>query len=189
MPIQKRGKDGRFISGDAAEPSREARLKVQRLLQPMRHDGWTAVRRERFIATLGATCNVKAACEAAGKSTQGAYRLRQRDAAFRRAWRQALSQSYARLEIELLERALLGEAKLRTAVAEAASAETAVSILARYRPATAELLYRVHRSEALADDTDDDASDDETERETLIATIMDRLAAARETLRIEAGPA
>lgn len=71
-----------------------------------RHDGWTPARRTTFLTLLAATCNVKEACRAVGKQGPGVYALRLRDPEFDRQWAAALEQGYARLETELLRRAL-----------------------------------------------------------------------------------
>jgi hypothetical protein len=190
MAERKRGPDGRFLAERGAPPTRGALQALQE--KPVRRDGWSPARRTRFLSTLAATCNVTLACETAGMSDVGAYKLRQRDAAFRAAWRRALREGYARLESDLLQRALTGEAKLREAIGEAPSAEAAVTLIARYRPATAELLYRVHRAEALAEGGDggdggDGGGDDGAKaKAALIEKIMARLALARPTLIEEA---
>jgi hypothetical protein len=77
---------------------------------------------------------------------QSAYRLRNRDASFRLGWRQALGEGYAKLELALLERALIGEARLREAVARAASDADALTLLSKYPMRVAEILYRSHRA-------------------------------------------
>ncbi len=65
-----------------------------------------------FFATLAETCNVVRSAKAAGISTNGAYRRRKRDAAFRNHWTEAVREGYARLELVLLERAIKGTPKL-----------------------------------------------------------------------------
>jgi hypothetical protein len=187
-----RGPDGRFAAlsrSTAVAPTCGGIQTVRRTARP-RKDAWTPLLRERFLVTLAETCNVKMACAAAGKSDVGAYKLRQRDPSFRAAWRRALGEGYARLEIQLLERALIGEAKLREAI-DVADPARAIDLLGRYSPRTAELLYRTHRAEALAGDAadDDDAGDGEAERQGLIASIMAKLAAAEATLIAERGGA
>ena len=66
---------------------------------------------ETFFATLGETCNVVRSAKAAGFSSSWAYKLRQRDAAFRNGWAQAVREGYAKLELVLLERAMKGTPK------------------------------------------------------------------------------
>ena len=72
----------------------------------IKRNGWTAARRETFLDTLAATCNVRAATAAAGMTSKAAYALRQREPAFAAAWEEALTIGYERLEGELLGCAL-----------------------------------------------------------------------------------
>ena len=52
----------------------------------IRHDGWTAERRQRFLEGLAAGLDVRRACAGVGLSRQAAYTLRRRDPAFAHAW-------------------------------------------------------------------------------------------------------
>ncbi len=73
---------------------------------PVRDYQWTDVARGRFLDHLAATCNVRAACAAAGRHHTGAYALRRRDAHFAEQWRVALENGYDTLEAALLEHAI-----------------------------------------------------------------------------------
>ena len=66
---------------------------------------WTKKKRETFLNTLAATCNVTVAAAACGCHPCTAYRLRHRDAGFAELWRLALIEGYDRLEGRLLEHA------------------------------------------------------------------------------------
>ena len=55
-----------------------------------RRDGWTPERRGQFLGGLAAGLDVRRACARVGLSREGAYRLRRREAAFARAWDEAL---------------------------------------------------------------------------------------------------
>ena len=66
---------------------------------------------ETFFDTLSETCNVTRSAEAAGFAVSTAYRKRKSDAAFRRAWAEAVREGYAKLELVLLERAIDGTPK------------------------------------------------------------------------------
>jgi|GEM_PF-1818291 len=69
--------------------------------------GWTAERRARFLDALGETGSVRLAVRAAGHvSTSGAYKLRHRDAAFAADWDQAVKDAVARIESDLVARAM-----------------------------------------------------------------------------------
>jgi len=64
---------------------------------------WTPRTEARFLATLAATCNVKAACAEAGLSVPSVYLHRQRWPRFAEQWREAVETGYARIEIGLVE--------------------------------------------------------------------------------------
>jgi hypothetical protein len=71
---------------------------------------WT--REGRFLRTLAKTCNVAAACRAAGLDRRLAYRWRARDADFARRWKEAASRAADLVHDELMERALLGRERI-----------------------------------------------------------------------------
>lgn len=77
-------------------------------LRAVRKDGWTAERRQLFIETLAATCNVSEAARVVGKSLSTAYYLKRCDPGFAREWNQALCVGYEELEALLLRQALFG---------------------------------------------------------------------------------
>lgn len=87
------------ISGGNSRPLQKARV---------RKDGWTKMRRKRFLDSLASTCNVRIAIEAAGLAPSSAYALRRRDPAFAALWKEALTIGYERLEETLLQCALEG---------------------------------------------------------------------------------
>jgi hypothetical protein len=64
-----------------------------------------------FFAELALVCNVSAALRAAGLSRQSRqiYERRKRDPEFRARWDEAIDESYAMLELEMLERGRHGE--------------------------------------------------------------------------------
>ena len=64
---------------------------------------WTPRVEARFLATLAATCNVKAACAEVGMTAAGAYAHRKRWRAFAERWDAAEEEGFARLEAGLLE--------------------------------------------------------------------------------------
>ena len=91
--------------------------------RPIRYDGWTPDRRQRFLDLLAAGLDVRRACAGVGLSRQAAYTLRRRDPAFAQAWDGALSsartvrdEAFLAMLPERLRRtmsALSGECKLR----------------------------------------------------------------------------
>jgi hypothetical protein len=64
---------------------------------------WTAASEDRFLEVFAATCNAKAAYEAAGKSKGSAYTHRKRWPAFARRWEEAEAMAGIHLEWALLE--------------------------------------------------------------------------------------
>jgi hypothetical protein len=66
---------------------------------------WSPRVENRFLATLAATCNVKAACAEAGLTAASAYNHRRRWPAFQRRWDAAVDEGYMRIELGLIESA------------------------------------------------------------------------------------
>lgn len=69
----------------------------------VRADGWTKTRRQTFLNTLAATCNVTESCRAAGMALRAVYPLKARDAEFAAAWDQAITEGFDRLRAQALE--------------------------------------------------------------------------------------
>ena len=105
---------------------------------------WTRAKEAKFLGALAETCNVTLSAELAGVSGTTVYRHRAKDAAFRDGWDRALAQGFARLEIEMLERALRGS--VRTIVHKDLSVETMVEYPDRIGLA----LLKMHRDRAEA---------------------------------------
>jgi hypothetical protein len=76
--------------------------------QPVPNVSWTPAKRNRFLARLAETLNVRASVRSVGLSESGLYKLRRRDAAFAAAWDQTIVEAYGKVEMLLLERALIG---------------------------------------------------------------------------------
>lgn len=146
-----------------------------------RPESWTEDRRATFLEELGATCNITQAARAAGMSVRGAYFLRDRDASFRLGWRRALAQGYARLEVEMLERALIAETCLRGALAESGTDREALKVLNEHPQRVSELLYRTHRQTAI----EQDGADDDPDGEEALARVRERIARLRERIAEE----
>jgi len=66
---------------------------------------WTPDIERRFLRTLAATCNVRAACRDVGLSIASAYVRRTTWSSFAERWEEALEIGYTRLEMTLLENA------------------------------------------------------------------------------------
>lgn len=73
-----------------------------------RKDGWTREKERLFLETLAETCNASEAARAADMCRASAYRRRQADAGFARAWDEALDVGYAEIEALLMREVLFG---------------------------------------------------------------------------------
>lgn len=119
-----------------------------------RHDGWTAVRRELFLDELARSCNVTAACAAAGKGKTSAYDLRRRDPEFDAQWAAALDSVMDELLAIAMdrvkngvEREIVGKDGTKTRVLEF-SDRLIMFLLARYRPELHKRVVETRRAEA-----------------------------------------
>lgn len=72
---------------------------------------WTKEKEAVFFRELAMVCNVRSALRKAKLTgcSSLAYERRKKDARFRGAWDEAIDQSYAMLELEMLERVRLGD--------------------------------------------------------------------------------
>jgi len=105
-----------------------------------RANALTKAKRDLFLAELAASCNIRRASTAAGVWAASAYKLRQRDAEFAKAWQAALDIGYERLETALVARALeaVGEIDFdtldeRVALVEKMTVDQAIRILGQHR--------------------------------------------------------
>ena len=73
-----------------------------------RKDGWTKTQEAQFLAVLAETCNASEAAREVGKCRAGAYRRKQDDPGFARAWDEALAVGYAEIEAMLMREVLFG---------------------------------------------------------------------------------
>jgi len=112
-------------------------------IRAVRHDGWTDERRETFLETLAATCNITASAAAAGKTTKTARDLRKRDSAFSEAWEEAIAIAYERLELVMLDRAISGTEK------PIIRGDKEVATMTRYSDAVGIRLLQAHRDMAM----------------------------------------
>ena len=93
---------------------------------------FTAARQEAFFATLADTCNVTRAIRAAGVSRRTVYAHRIKHAAFRARWAEVLRESYARLELMMLERAINGTVKTSPAPTDRRRRSTNIRTRSRF---------------------------------------------------------
>ena len=100
---------------------------------------FTLEAKEAFLAFFSATGDEEAAAEAAGVCQRTVYNHRRTDPEFAQGWAEALDQSYARLEAELVRQRVAALRRMRTAIDEGAAApaiavefERAMAVLKRY---------------------------------------------------------
>ena len=101
-------------------------------------DRWTEEAEAAFLDQLAASCNVLAACEAAGFCNTTVYKRRREDAGFARRWQAALEQGYVRIEMALVRRAadaLEGLAPDPDTPIPTMTVEQAIKVLDRHRAA------------------------------------------------------
>ena len=90
----------------AAKPAKKKRGRTARVVVR-----WSREREERFLESLGATPNVAEAIRASGLSDRSVRRRREACTDFRDKWLAALRAGYARLEADMLVRAIDGVEK------------------------------------------------------------------------------
>lgn len=67
----------------------------------------TEIQLQIFLEVLSESCNVRRAAALAGFAPSAAYKLRRSNPDFAEAWQAALESGYARLEMALIERAIM----------------------------------------------------------------------------------
>jgi hypothetical protein len=85
--------------GDGSRPNGDCRKPQFKTI--------TDLQLQVFLEALADSCNVRRAAAVAGFAYSAAYKLRQHDSGFAEAWQAALESGYARLEMALVERAIL----------------------------------------------------------------------------------
>jgi hypothetical protein len=104
-----RKENGQFASrgggGPAKAPPRRHRA------EPVVAIKWTKEKETVFFRELAMVCNVRSALRKARLTgcSSLAYERRKKDGRFRAAWDEAIDQSYAMLELEMLERVRFGD--------------------------------------------------------------------------------
>lgn len=136
------------------------------LLRKPKRNSFTAAKQDKFFAELAATCNVNAACRKARVSKPTVYRHRRMSAEFRARWREAVSESYAALELMMLERAMNGT--VRTVTGADGSVEKKVH---DYPNAVALTLLRMHRDTVAEAEAEHDRDDVDEVRERIARRI------------------
>jgi hypothetical protein len=94
----------RDAAGAAPQDERKKGKRIQ--IARARLKQWTPRVEDRFLATLAATCNVKAACAEVGLTAASAYAHRKRWPAFAERWDAAILAGYERLDAGLIAGAI-----------------------------------------------------------------------------------
>lgn len=94
-------------------------------LRRARRNRFSRERKQAFLAHFAATADAEASADAAAVGISTVYEHRRTDPAFAEGWRDALTESWSRLEAELLRQRLAAAEKLRFAADEAAAPELA----------------------------------------------------------------
>lgn len=105
----------------------------------------TPEKRDQFLETLAKTCNITAACKAAGIARQTAYNWRNEDDAFAQAWAEAIDEATDALEAEARRRAIDGVEKPITYQGNI------TGTYVEYSDKMLELLLRAHRPEKFSE--------------------------------------
>lgn len=171
---KKAGKCGRSVKPDKGLTVAGGKRPQAR---KRRANDWTAAKERKFLAALGATCNIERSARQARVGTTTVYRRRERCARFRAGWAQALREGYAKLELTLLERSLNGTVKTRRRP-DGSTDETH-----EYPNAVALSLLRMHRDSAREAEAEHDPEEIEEVRERLAR----KLRAVRARIARESG--
>jgi hypothetical protein len=91
-----------------SKPARKAALRSK--TGKAKTGQWTPKKEKIFFGELALLCNVTAALKKAGmlRASRQVYDRRKRDPEFRAQWDEAIAESYAMLELEMLERGRFG---------------------------------------------------------------------------------
>lgn len=126
---------------------------------------WSKAKIDNFLSALAETCNVTMAAAEAGVSVSAAYERRKADAGFRGAWMEAIGAAYQRLEMVLLERALVGTEKL------VRRKDGSEERMLEYPNQLALTLLKMHRDTAAEATAEIDPDDVEDVRERVLAKL------------------
>jgi len=126
---------------------------------------WSKAKETKFLSVLADTCNVRLAAAEAGVSISGTYKRRKENAAFRAAWFEAIGAAYQRLEMVLLERALVGTEKI------VRRRDGSEERMVEYPNQLALTLLKLHRDTAVEATTEVPPDDVEEIRERLLGKL------------------
>ena len=134
-----------------------------------RKDGWTDQKKDRFIETLAATCNIAASLRAVEMSRGGLEKLRARDGSFRARMADARRRAYLDLEFFALEKLMNGTVKTVT------KADGKVETVHEYPIGLAMNLLRLHRDVAGSAEAEEAAEPSEEQRLEVVERVMRKL--------------
>ena len=104
---------------------------------------WTKARQQAFLDHLGATANVAGATKKVKFKEGASYDFRRKSSDFRIAWQAALCEGYAKLELMMLERAMIA---LAPAVDDGAPTDPARAKADEYSNKLVLALLAAHRA-------------------------------------------
>jgi hypothetical protein len=142
-------------------------------------DGWTEEKKDRFIETLEATCNIAAALRAVEMSRGGLAKLRARDGALRARMMEARRRAYIDLEFFALDKIMTGTVKTVT------KADGKVETVHEYPLVQALQLLRLHRDVAdggSARTAEEAAEPNEEQRREVVERLMRKMRKLRERM-------
>ncbi len=156
------------MSEAKAPPARAGRAPARKRKPKIKRESWTVQKKETFLATLAATCNVSASVRSITMSESSVYRLRRTSPEFRAEWKAALREGYARLELAMLERAINGTEKPVFHLGKE------VGRVREYPDRTAMTLLSAHRGSVMGEEDDAPrASRPEEVRERILAKLAE----------------
>ena len=138
-----------------------------------RRDGWTEEKKNRFIETLEATCNIAAALRVVEMSRGGLAKLRARDGAFRARMADARRRAYLDLEFFALEKIMSGTVKTVT------KADGAVETVHEFPLGQALQLLRLHSDVAESAGAEEAAEASEAQRLEVVERLMRKMRTLR----------
>ena len=153
----------------AGKPPKQVRTSPREL---------TKDRMARFFEALGASCNVRHAADAAKVSTSAVYKRRQVDAEFRARWAAAVHEGYVRLELALLERALIGSGEAPDTARAEGEGDASLRALP---PSVLLAMLKMHRDVA-REGAPGQSSDSEEQAEQLRERIANKLERLRKQI-------
>lgn len=144
-----------------------------------RKEGWTDEKKDLFLETLQATCNIAASLRAVDMSRSGLEKLRARDGEFRARMAEARRRAYLDLEFFALEKMMTGTVKTVT------KADGKVETVHEFPLHLAMQLLRLHRDVAESAEAEEAAEPSEEQRLEVVERLMRKMTKLRERMDAE----